>query len=254
MERKINVLYINKQKPDKEILDRIAEIKNFPEWKQEEFNDTKVIRQCFDRLPKEYIRKSLLLEQHYLCAYCMKRIHDDPFYTTIEHWFPLSKDKERALDYNNMIGVCKGGSSVKLAERNKRELCCDAYKGDEEITINPLNQEHMKLIKYTRDGKIYTSDPTLDDDIKKKLRLNGVFNLDGSFKCDTSTGLVKGRRDAYQKSIVMIHVLAKKGKLTSSALRKQIEKIEKEEMMVEFAGVVIFFLKKKCKTLEKQGL
>ena len=78
--------------------------------------------------------------------------------------------------------------------------------------------------------------------------------MDGSFKCDTSTGLVKGRRDAYQKSIVMIHVLAKKGKLTSSALRKQIEKIEKEEMMVEFAGVVIFFLKKKCKTLEKQGL
>ena len=35
---------------------------------------------------------------------------------------------------------------------------------------------------------------------------------------------------------------------------EEIEKIEKEEMMVEFAGVVIFFLKKKCKTLEKQGL
>lgn len=247
------MIYINKKKPDKEILYKIAEIKNLPEWKQASIDDTKVIRQCFDRLPKELIRKSLLIEQHYLCAYCMKRINDNPLYTTIEHWFPLSKDKERALDYNNMIGVCKGGSSVKLEEGNKRELCCDAHKGDEEITINPLNQEHMRQIKYTKDGKIYTSDETLDDDITKKLRLNGIFNLDGSFKCDTSTGLVKGRRDAYQKSITIINVLDKKGRLTSSALRKQIDKIEKQEMMEEFAGVVIFFLKKKCSSLEKQG-
>ena len=34
---------------------------------------------------------------------------------------------------------------------------------------------------------------------------------------------------------------------------KQIDKIEKQEMMEEFAGVVIFFLKKKCSSLEKQG-
>ena len=77
--------------------------------------------------------------------------------------------------------------------------------------------------------------------------------MDGSFKCDTSTGLVKGRRDAYQKSITIINVLDKKVRLTSSALRKQIDKIEKQEMMEEFAGVVIFFLKKKCSSLEKQG-
>lgn len=180
----------------------------------------------------------------------MKRINDNPLDTTIEHWIPLSRNKERALDYNNMVGVCKGGASVKVADGDKRELCCDAHKGDEEITISPLNQEHMKMIKYTKDGKIYTSDTILDRDIQEKLRLNGIFNADGSFKCDTSTGLVKGRRDAYKRSVTIIKVLEKKGKLTSTGIRKQIDKIESEEMMEEFAGVTLFFLKKKCRMLE----
>lgn len=111
----------------------------------------------------------------------------------------------------------------------------------------------MRLVKYTKDGKIYTSDAVLDKDISEKLRLNGIFNSDGSFKCDTSTGLVKGRRDAYQKSITIINVLNKKGKLTSAAIRKQIHKIENEEIMQEFAGTIIFFLEKKYRTLKGQG-
>ncbi len=248
------MIYISKQKPDKEILDKIAEIKNSSEWKRAENGDTKAIRQCFDNLPKAHIRKRILQEQHYLCAYCMRRINDNPLYTTIEHWFPLSKDKERALDYNNMIGVCRGGaSSDDVAEGNKRELCCDAYKGDEEITINPLNPAHMKLIKYTKDGVIYTSNPKLDEDIKERLRLNGVFHSDGSFKCDTTTGLVKGRRDAYQKSRMIIEVLDRKRKLTSAAVRKQIDKMEQAEMREEFVGVVVFFLERKYKSLVSQG-
>ncbi len=247
------MLYIRKQMPDRDILDKIAEAKNSSEWKMARCDDTKAIRQCFDSLPKEAIRKKILQEQHSLCAYCMKRIDDNPLHTTIEHWFPLSKDKERALDYNNMIGVCKGGSSVNLTDGSKRELCCDAYKGDTEITISPLKQEHMKLIKYTKDGKIYTSDSELDKDITEKLRLNGIFNSDGSFKCDTSTGLVKGRRDAYKKSVTIIEFLANKGKLTSAAIRKEIDNIEKKEVMEEYAGVVIFFLEKKYKMLVGQG-
>ena len=101
------MIYIKKQKPEKEVLDKIAEIKNSLEWKQSRDSDTKSIRQCFDKLPKEQIRKNLLQEQHYLCAYCMKRIDDNPLYTTIEHWLPLSKNKDRALDYSNMVGCVK---------------------------------------------------------------------------------------------------------------------------------------------------
>ena len=48
-------------------------------------------------MPKDEIRKNLLEEQHYLCAYCMRRIEDNGRKTSIEHWYPLSQDKEKAL-------------------------------------------------------------------------------------------------------------------------------------------------------------
>lgn len=48
-------------------------------------------------------------------------------------------------------------------------------------------------------------------------------------------------------------MLNKKGKLTSAAIRKEIDRIEKEEMMEEFAGVIIFFLEKKYRVLKGQG-
>lgn len=248
------MIYIKKQKPDKEILDRIAEIKNSSEWKKADVNDTEAIRQCFDKLPKETIRKNLLQEQHYLCAYCMKRITDNSLETTIEHWYPLSKDKEKALDYSNMLGVCKGGSNVSLNEGQKRKECCDACKGDNEITINPLNANHMCQIKYTSNGKIYTDNIVLDEDINIKLRLNGLFSSDGSFKCDTSTGLVKGRRDAYKQYQSIMKIISRKrnGNITSAAIRKQINAIKDKEKMDEFAGVVIFFLEKKYKSLVSQ--
>lgn len=46
----------------------------------------------------------------------MKRIENDGQHTSIEHWYPLSKDKDRALAYSNMMGVCYGGKKTKLPE------------------------------------------------------------------------------------------------------------------------------------------
>jgi len=53
---------------------------------------------------KDDIRKYLLEEQGYLCAYCMRRI--DMEHMKIEHWYPedLLSDIE-CLDYKNMLGV-----------------------------------------------------------------------------------------------------------------------------------------------------
>ena len=56
---------------------------------------------------KDDLRKMLLKEQGYLCAYCMRRI--DIEHMKIEHWFPENElsDIER-LDYRNMLGSCEG--------------------------------------------------------------------------------------------------------------------------------------------------
>lgn len=141
------MIYIKKGRPSPIIVDKVNEIKRSSEWRTISVGNTKALRGQFDLLPKDEIRKCLLKEQHYLCAYCMKRIENDGTHTTIEHWSPLSKDKEGALEYANMLGVCDGGRKAELSQSKNRVLCCDAYKGDEtEMTLNPLNPQQMKLI------------------------------------------------------------------------------------------------------------
>lgn len=103
----------------------LNEIKRTEQWRCIQKGDTQAVRQEFDLLPKEEIRQSLLEEQHYLCAYCMKRIKNDGLHTTIEHWEPLSVNKDKALEYDNMLAVCDGGRKADLTGNVQRILCCD---------------------------------------------------------------------------------------------------------------------------------
>lgn len=235
----------------------MATIKGSPAWRLIHDGDTKAIREQFDLLPKSEIRDALLAEQHYLCAYCMKRIRNnkdgnEEVHMTIEHWFPLSQDKERALDYNNFLGVCKGGTDT--AGPRNRILCCDASKADEaELIVNPLNKAMMQYIAYKRDGTIYCL-PTDSLDIKKIERdLNEILQLNGKSGQDTATGLVKGRRDAYRHAQKIYKDLANRGQLTSVQIKKRIQQILQEEIYPEFAGTILFFLERKRKQLAKQG-
>lgn len=61
----------------------------------------------YDGCNKDDIRSSLLREQGYLCAYCMRRINKE--HMKIEHWRPEKVLTEaQKLDYRNMLGVCEG--------------------------------------------------------------------------------------------------------------------------------------------------
>lgn len=151
--------------------------------------DVEAARNAFDDLreTKDLIKESLLLEQHGLCAYCMQPIQGRT--ARIEHWRPLSKNTEEALEYANMFAVCFGGE--KLEEpieggrqgQGKKVLCCDASKGNREIMINPSDSRQMMTICYSNDDVfIYTStsDEKLEKDINDVLQLNGV-RKDGVF-------------------------------------------------------------------------
>ena len=83
------MLYIQKKSPPGKMMRKVGEIKSSQEWKNIRPDDTKGIRAAFDSLPKEEIRQCLLEEQHYLCAYCMRRIENDGLRTSIEHWYRL---------------------------------------------------------------------------------------------------------------------------------------------------------------------
>ena len=206
------MIYIEKGIPPREMMRKTSEIRSSREWKEIKDEDVKAIRAEFDKLPKETIRQTLLEEQHFLCAYCMRKIANDGLHTTIEHWYPLSKDKDQALDYRNMLAVCDGGR--KWSGKGQRILCCDASKGDEKtLMISPLNKHQMAVIAYDREGFIKTNpkDEKLEEELTDVLRLNGLWK-NGRFIADTSTGLVKGRKDTYLHYRRFIKKLGEEGK------------------------------------------
>lgn len=248
------VIYIKKKKPPSKTIREVSRIKSNPDWKKIQSGNTKAIRNKFDELSKEPIRQSLLEEQSGLCAYCMRRIENNGRTTRIEHWYPLSKDKDQALDYRNMLAVCDGGANYQGNE--KKILCCDAFKGDdEELMISPLNVQHMQKITYDKKGYIKTKpfDAALEKDINERLRLNGLWK-DKKFIADTSTGLVKGRKDTYQLYERFIKKLDRNGRCGSAQVKKKIDEIQTAEQKPEFAGVWLYFLNKKYISLLKRGL
>ena len=213
------MIYIEKEGLSDNLNRKIIEIRKSDVWKQTAEDNTESIRQVFDnQFPKSEVKAHLIHEQRGLCAYCMKRIRVDT-HSRIEHFIPLSADKEKAIDYNNMLGVCDGGE--KITGQQGHILCCDAYKGEIRISTSPLNKQQMDKIAYRPDGTIFTEpkDMAMEKDINEKLRLNGVRKPDGSVR-DTSTEILKGRRDAYERARRMMENLNKSGKCTSATVQR----------------------------------
>lgn len=125
---------------------------------------------------RDDIRKALLREQGHLCAYCMRRIYDDPDTTKIEHWYPRAllktadgqPDYKAHLRYQNMLGVCEGHSGGEAET-------CDTKKKDIPITVDPRKKEHIEKIAY-RIGRnsvdIRSDDEEIHSDLTERLNLN----------------------------------------------------------------------------------
>ncbi|KPA09380.1 hypothetical protein MHK_010411 [Candidatus Magnetomorum sp. HK-1] len=101
------------------------------------------------------IRNQILKDQGGLCAYCETKIIDlPPHKQRVEHFHAKSdkafKNKNWALDWNNIFGVCIGGDdSDKKLHPLPENLSCDSHKNHlfnkkqlpeacEKFLVNPL--------------------------------------------------------------------------------------------------------------------
>lgn len=189
----------------------------------------------------------------------MKRITNSGLVTTIEHWRPLSKSKDSALDYNNFLAVCKGGTDISLQPNERRVLCCDAHKGnDTDLSISPFDEFMMEHITYDSQGVIkfspkqdYTAiqAASISHDLNDTLQLNGIMSNDGKMGADTSTCLRKGRKDAYKSAKAKIDYLRKRGKLSVVTMDNEISKLLEAQDRPEYAGVALFLYRAERKRL-----
>lgn len=182
---------------------------------------------------KDDLRKTLLIEQGYICCYCMQRIANEEN-MKIEHFKPYSlydgthKKEDLRLNYTNLFAVCKGGENSAFHLYH-----CDKTKQDNLIKLNPSEKKLMDTIKFDGRGNVYTGNTELDKEIDQMLNLNNE-NL-------------RKARESVVKSIQNSIFKAFGGKVvTKSFLRKQIQKFEKKEngKYIEFCQVAVYQLQK----------
>lgn len=198
----------------------------------------------YDGCNKADIRRQLLEDQGYLCAYCMRRIQDENSITgglskmKIEHWLPESQcSEEEKLDFRNMLGVCMGNAGHPYPSTT-----CDAHRKDKILTINPLNKDLVQRIRYeTKTGRIYSDDEKINHDLNHTLNLNYA---------GPDFSLCENRRNAL--NVCLEHIRMKmKGKDKTwpegilNKMLKLYESKDREGKYKEYSGIVIWYLKKK---------
>jgi uncharacterized protein (TIGR02646 family) len=184
---------------------------------------------------------SLCEEQGYICAYCMSRIHTKDSVSVgkegrwnnhrIEHILCRKLHDDLKLNYNNMVVCCSGYTGS--------EEHCDRKKGDRDISFSPLKESDIKMIQYSPNGRIYSSNEAINGDINSILNLNAEM-------------LVQNRKAVLQEVFKQLQNSAPKGtgakgSFIRKLLKKYSEKHREDDKLkyYPYCGIVTYFLQKK---------
>lgn len=143
-----------------------------------------------DRVGYHQLKEQLLRDQHGLCAYCEITIclsdtdeELDDF--RVEHFHPKTGTERSRhnyhLDWQNLLGVCHGGSQPYVAEARYRyasraeDRSCDVPKSDKALTdviLNPLKiPASARLFKYDSfTGAMEVDEETCPAELVRKAR------------------------------------------------------------------------------------
>ena len=127
-----------------------AEPAEFSGWKEQ---DRMPQRPRWNRVPaaiRETVHESLMREQGFLCCYCESAIVKGDSH--VEHFRPVSRFRERQLDYGNMHCSCQR----ELSPGEPRH--CGYRKGswfDEGLLISPLEADCEDRFGFTANGDVF---------------------------------------------------------------------------------------------------
>ena len=183
-----------------------------------------------DYKAKPELRQSLLQEQGYLCAYCMRRIpvkdYNSNETTRIDHILSREKHPEYKLDYHNMVICCPGAID--------NNFHCDKQKGENDITFNLFDDHFFTTLSYgSKSGEIKSSVSAYDQQINKQLNLNNRL-------------LKRNRQNALLGVIKYLNCYG----WTISNINQQIkiwDNKDAEGYYKEYNSIILWYLRKKLK-------
>lgn len=177
---------------------------------------------------RDQLKRQLLEEQGWLCAYCMGRISETDM--KVEHVASRHEHPERQLDYSNLVACCSGNEGKRRSEQH-----CDTHKGSKSLSKNPAAPADRteESIQYDTQGYIYSTDPVFEKDINDVLNLN--------------TDVLRHNRKFIRQSVVkqlsLLPINSDKNKIYDLLIRWQ--KRDSNNKFIPYAGVAIFFIKKR---------
>jgi uncharacterized protein (TIGR02646 family) len=200
------------------------------------------------------VGQSLVAEQGYLCAYCMRRIEKAE---KIEHWTAQKdlKDKpNETLNYDILLAVCSGETDVQGGIKPIRH--CDTkrseFEGDNaELTINPTKAYLMQFIKYGKNGQMFFE--SIDNELNSKVNDDIIdrLGLDINPNKEDNIGeyVIRQKRLSVYKTVESLRNAYKTrypkdfSKKLEDYIQQNWEERDKEGKLKEYCGIVIYFKK-----------
>lgn len=167
-------------------------------------------RSEYGRLEKPKLRVVMYREQRSLCIFCERRIAEGHPAPRIDHWYPLSREPELALQWKNLYLSC-----------SKPETC-DSAKDDHPLRWDdsdtqmpwPVDFRYEDVVGFSTRGEIYVrSDVTLPDAVRQALQLaiedhaegtrvrRGIINLNDPALLKARVAAVRGERKRMEREL-----------------------------------------------------
>ena len=180
--------------------------------------------------PIPELRAALLLEQGYICAYCMRRIPNKDVKvdatSKIEHIKSQEDRPDLQLNYANMAICCPG--NLNDAPH------CDKLKAGSSVSFNLHTSALQQSISYSSlDGTIRSSNQTWNNEITDLLNLNH--------------GLLKANRKETLSGVIDY---LQSSNWTTQAINSKLNhwrQFNAEGKYYQFCGIVIWYLEKKLR-------
>ena len=149
------------------------------------------------------LKKALLKEQGYICAYCMKRIrldlneHFKPK-IEVEHYKSQENFPDKDLNYKNMLGVCNGNfGGIKHCDKSRDYIKNGETHSLELKRVNPLQKKNSEnLITYTLKGKIKSKSNNID----VEHDINEILNLNNKKLIKNRKQVLQTAKDVFEKN------------------------------------------------------
>ena len=127
-----------------------TEPSEFSSWKEK---DKMAHRPKWKRVPaqiKRRVHESLIREQGFICCYCECSIDKDASH--VEHFRPVSKFRDKQLDYGNLLCSCQRKTSAGEPRH------CGRLKDnwfDEKLLVSPMSPDCETRFGFTGNGDIF---------------------------------------------------------------------------------------------------